>query len=285
MKKLFITLLCFVAMLAAAAQNKAEIAVGYDYTHPDKFGSVRTQRMTLLASPAQAKFFNDISLWVDSLKSTPGGEAKYNEILRKSCMTIEPDGSISVDMTKGPAKKVHTYVFTDPAAGALTVFDKFGDDFGQYSEPLDEMEWIVVGDSVATVMDYQCVMARTDYHGRQWTAWFAPEIPMPYGPWKLHGLPGLILKAEADGGFTFTATGIELSDRLISPMYMQENYSPVERRQALGNAEYFTNNEESILQAEGIAVKIVAYDDDGNEIEVPKYDGLRHSLEPDYKSR
>lgn len=285
MKKLLTLLsLCFVA-ITATAQNKADIIVSYDYTSPNKKNQSLTTKMTLLASPKEAKYFNDLSLWIDSLKSTPEGKAQYMEIIKKTCMTVEPDGSTTLDLTKGPTKKSYTYVFTNLTNESLTHYSKYGEDLGYYTEPLAEMKWTIVEDSTANVLGYECLKAESDYHGRRWETWFTPEIPIPFGPWKLHGLPGLILKAEANGGFSFAATGLEHTDRIMTSMYMQSAYSKVDRKEALKNAEYFANNEESILNAQGQNVKIYSVDENGNKVDVPKYDGLKHSLEPDYKMK
>lgn len=38
--------------------------------------------------------------------------------------------------------------------------------------------------------------AETEFGGRKWAAWFTSDIPIQDGPYKFHGLPGLIVKLE-----------------------------------------------------------------------------------------
>lgn len=281
---LLILILCFTA-IAAMAQT-ADIEVRYEYTRPSLSGGSYKDKMTLLANSAGSKYFNDISLWTDSLESTPEGKAKLDEIIRANCLVQSPEGYEYWDLTKGPVKNIYTYVFNNNSDNTLTIYDQWGDELRFYTEPSDEMQWTLIPDSTNVILGYDCNLAESDYHGRHWKAWFAPEIPLCFGPWKLHGLPGLILKAEADGGFSFNATGLQHSDRIISPMYSAEEYKKTDRRKAQADNEYFINNQEAILKAQnGGMAKITYSDEDGNEIAAPVYDAAKHSLEPDYKTK
>ena len=40
--------------------------------------------------------------------------------------------------------------------------------------------------------------AKTFWGGRNWIAWFSTEIPFQEGPYKFHGLPGLIIEISDD---------------------------------------------------------------------------------------
>ncbi len=232
--------------------------------------------MTLLANATTSKYFNDISLWNDSLSATPEGKKQLQEIIMATCMTQTPDGGITFDMRKGPVKTIHTYVFCTAADNNLRLYSKFGGEQCYYDEPLDEMQW-QIGDSTATILSYECIMAECDYHGRHWKAWFTPDIPLFFGPWKLRGLPGLILKADADNGIGFSATGIEKSDRHITPMYSPQDYSKTSRKKALADDEYYRNNRESIIRTKHGDVQF-----NYNPADRPLYDAARYAPEPDY---
>ena len=79
-----------------------------------------------------------------------------------------------------------------------------------FKEDLEDFpQWNLTSDT-ATVLNYFCYKASCSYHGRVWEAWFTLDIPINAGPWKLRGLPGLILKANDDRQhFVFECNGIE----------------------------------------------------------------------------
>ncbi len=85
-----------------------------------------------------------------------------------------------------------------------------------YEEPLPRFNWQIT-DEKEEVLGYSCRKATTSYGGREWTVFFTTEIPVSLGPWKLSGLPGLILKAE-DGKkqYVFECAGIQ---QVQEPIY------------------------------------------------------------------
>ena len=80
------------------------------------------------------------------------------------------------------------------------------DDF-EMVEKKGDVEWLILSDTIQ-INGHTCKKATANVRGRQWTAWFAEELPMPYGPWLLGGLPGLILCAESDDIHKFHMTSL-----------------------------------------------------------------------------
>lgn len=90
-----------------------------------------------------------------------------------------------------------------------------------YVEPMPVQDWeFLPGET--TVLGYKCRKARCSFRGREWTVWYSPEIRVPYGPWKLRGLPGMILMAsDSSGAHSFEAIGIRTTP---SNMYYTKGY-------------------------------------------------------------
>ena len=61
-------------------------------------------------------------------------------------------------------------------------------------ESLEKPNWVIT-DETDIILGFPCIKATTNFRGREWIACFTPDIPVQEGPWKLYGLPGLILKA------------------------------------------------------------------------------------------
>ncbi|MDR6371825.1 GLPGLI family protein [Chryseobacterium bernardetii] len=54
-------------------------------------------------------------------------------------------------------------------------------------------QWTIT-DSIKISDHLSLQKGTTKFGGRNWIAWFTKDIPMPYGPYKFNGLPGLIME-------------------------------------------------------------------------------------------
>lgn len=79
----------------------------------------------------------------------------------------------------------------------------------------DRLDWKVEKD-LKTVQGYNLQKAVCTFGGRDWTAWFAEDLPIPEGPYKFRGLPGLIFELyDSASDFTYT---------LVRSMYLPNTF-------------------------------------------------------------
>jgi GLPGLI family protein len=185
------------AMLAtgAAAQSvdTAQLSVLYkfsyirDTTNRDK---PYTERMVLLVGKK-------------------AGLYKSYERQTQQQTTTNPDGSVQTN-TRVKGSPVEYYQF--PNEKKMVRKDWLpGSDF-IISDPLPVLDWHITHDT-ATFGNLHCQKATTHFKGREYTAWFCPDLPLHVGPWKLNGLPGVIVEAyDAKKEIRFTFDGIDRTD-------------------------------------------------------------------------
>lgn len=100
-------------------------------------------------------------------------------------------------------------IFKNYPTGKLTHTEKICQDWFRYDEEMPSFDWELT-DSVTNVLGYECQSAKCKFRGREWTVFYTEDIPLSDGPWKLHGLPGLIMKASDEKGhYTFECIGIK----------------------------------------------------------------------------
>lgn len=79
----------------------------------------------------------------------------------------------------------------------------------RYEEKWSGQEWTLEEDT-ASFLGHSCQKATCRWRGRDYVAWFAPDIPIRRGPWKFGGLPGLIMKIhDVDSLYVFEVVAIE----------------------------------------------------------------------------
>ena len=219
----------------------------YVYTFDTLKNELRDDLLILQIGKEVSKCYSYYTFQCDSLRRTPDGAKVWSELFRRA---IEKDG-IYGDF---PHVRMSTYVYKNYPTGQMTITDRISLQDYCYVDSLHTQTW-TMGDSTREVLGYTCQQAMADFRGRRWTAWFATDIPVSDGPWKLGGLPGLILEAYDEGKqHVFTAVGLErVKDELIifnRPFGGNHRYEQTNRLEFLRMERRFLMDSNSFIQME-----------------------------------
>lgn len=144
-------------------------------------------------------YFNDLG---DSYYSSP------NKITFTQNTTYKPDGKVSSDI-KNDSIVVYTNIFSKE----LYYNKQFIKNKLWVADTLKEIKWELLPTSEnKKIGRFNCLAAKGKFAGRFYTVWYTPDIPVSTGPWKLYGLPGLILEVMEDTGYIyFTLESLEIA--------------------------------------------------------------------------
>ena len=278
MKVILYLLLTSLAVQATAREPMIDRAhmkclYRYVYTFDTLKNELRDDLLILQIGKEVSKCYSYYTFQSDSLQRTPDGAKVWSELFRRA---TEKDG-IYGDF---PHVRMGTYVYKNYPTGQMTITDRISSQGYRYADSLHAQTW-TMGDSTREVLGYTCQQATANFRGRRWTAWFATDIPVSDGPWKLGGLPGLILEAYDEGQqHVFTAVGLErVADEPI--IFNQKDghnrrFEPTNRLDFLRMERRFLMDSNSFIQME---TGIDLLGDEPNQ--VMRYD----LLERDYSMR
>jgi GLPGLI family protein len=94
-------------------------------------------------------------------------------------------------------------------------------------DTLPAIKWMLTSD-VKTIEKYKVQKATGTYGGRVYDVWFTHEIPVSNGPFRMQGLPGMILEAKSrDGKIDIAFKSVQFNpdfSGMIVPLSKKFNY-------------------------------------------------------------
>ncbi|WP_028896661.1 GLPGLI family protein [Prevotella sp. HUN102] len=132
---------------------------------------------------------------------------------------------------KGTGPGCDEYTYRNIEKNTFTTYAQIVSTSYRIEETIPQQDWTINEDTTMLILGFNCYMATTHFRGRDWTVWYTEEIPVQQGPWKLGGLPGLILSAESKDFVNLKAIAVNTGN--LTPItfynYWNKKFEDVER--------------------------------------------------------
>lgn len=115
----------------------------------------------------------------------------------------------------------------------MEVIGNDSEHFYLVKDNVPKINWTIDYKNTKTLLGYKCFKAEGEFRGRNYEAYFTPDLKFDAGPYKFYGLPGLILEIKAKNLFFFwwKATSVETNNKEVVkfvPLY--KNYNELENK-------------------------------------------------------
>ena len=225
LKITFLALLCFSVHIHAQETHVIEpshLEVLYKVSVPKS-----NSKFALRCGKNVCQYFGLELQRFDSLANSPDPvlrELHFNE-WEEQMDSDDPDKCTSF------APDRNDYLYRNLSQGKISVDTTVWASHYLIEEDFPVIDWTICEDSTMQVLGYDCHKATAKFRGRTWTVWYSEDIPLSIGPWKLGGLPGLILKAKCDDYLTITALSARTTK--LSPVtfynFYEKKYQKIDR--------------------------------------------------------
>jgi len=199
MKKLLLCAALLIATVVARAQkpDTAQILVHYKFSHlldTNNRAHPYTENMVLFVGKASGSYKS-----YDTQLQNELYRKQFQEQLNNSPGNFRLDRKITGSGAEyyqftNSRKMVRKEVLVDPYI---------------INDVLPAINWHI-SSNTANFGELHCQKATCHFKGRDYTAWFCPDLPVRVGPWKLNGLPGVIVEAyDTKKEVVFRFDGVE----------------------------------------------------------------------------
>ncbi|MCM1312971.1 MAG: GLPGLI family protein [Roseburia sp.] len=181
------------------------------------------------------KYYSSFVYEADS--SATAEMTEVNQAYHMNYNIDDDDVSIAMSINgkhQGWSRSLFSEFFVDLSHNNITEYCRMPEMLKRYDcyyvEPFPQQNWQIDTEKL-NIGGYLCQKATCYFRGRSYTAWFAIDIPISYGPWKFRGLPGLIMKIYDDEKkFIFECVGIKQQDVPIIQLDCYRKYRKTSRK-------------------------------------------------------
>src|ERR1700754_2232048 len=209
MKKQLIisTLLIAIATGASAQTDTAQVLVHYKFTHvrdTTNRDHPYTENMALYIGKNSSSYRS---------YDTPLEQAEAKKQM-EIALANSPDGHVNIHRNRrGSGAEYYEF----PNEKRLARKEPLVMETYLIDGAIPVIDWKTSNDTM-TFGGLHCQKATARFKGRDYTAWFCADLPLRVGPWKLNGLPGVIVQAyDAKKDVQFMFDGVEKVVTVIKP--------------------------------------------------------------------
>jgi GLPGLI family protein len=223
--------------------------VTYDFLYSSDSTKRQVKRDDILNLEIGSKWSKCYSLYRQIRDSILSGQFNEQQLSGATRYSVNLAGFNK----NGPSTKY----FKQINAPKFTITDKLGLNSYIIYDTATDMIWRVTSDTV-TINNYLCTKAITRFRGRNYEAWFAIDIPLPCGPLKFGGLPGLILRLKDDqDNFYFQCRSISFLPKK-TPLIMEKgDYLKASRKEFRHLYRFMLENPDAFMASQGLQVSNV----------------------------
>ena len=159
------------------------------------------------------KYFREENMGL-SLGKTMNEYFSIDKIKKDSIMKAQIEQSGGMVINTSGKKVTSTKIFSDKILKKIVVNETLLKLY-YYDDVYPKINWKIM-DAVKEIGGIKCTKAVGDYKGRTYEAWFTTELGIEGAPWKLAGLPGLVLEAyDVKMQVQFLFAGLEKNSEKI----------------------------------------------------------------------
>lgn len=122
-------------------------------------------------------------------------------------------------------------IFKDYQENELILAEKVFQYELKYIQDLKTIDWKIQPEN-KEILGFNVQKGLGSFAGRNYVAWFAPELPFLDGPYKFSGLPGLIVEiSDLKNQYHFSLTGFQELKTPIKKLLNLDNYKTVSQEE------------------------------------------------------